>query len=209
MKLIVRLFVFALLLVLGASSRAGEDLFDFETLRFRAKMLAARPHVPRASTVPESLRKLSYDEYRLITFNADQTWWRRENLPYQLQFFHPGFVHQKSVKVFELANRRATPIGFSREMFRYGALKIAGALPDSVGFAGFRVLGALNLPADELVSFVGASYFRALCLKTVYGLSAGGFRSTRLNRRERSSRCSRSSGSNVRRRRQSSSLSTH
>ena len=174
MKLIVRLFVFALLLVLGASSPAGEDLFDFETLRFRAKMLAARPHVPRASTVPESLRKLSYDEYRLITFNADQTWWRRENLPYQLQFFHPGFVHQKSVKVFELANRRATLIGFSREMFRYGALKIAGALPDSVGFAGFRVLGALNLPADELVSFVGASYFRALCLKTVYGLSARG-----------------------------------
>jgi glucans biosynthesis protein len=83
-------------------------------------------------------------------------------------------VHQKSVQVFELNGRTPSPIQFSREMFNYGRLKIGGSLPDNVGFAGFRVLGGLNQPADELVSFVGASYFRALCLKTVYGLSARG-----------------------------------
>lgn len=174
MKFFGKASVLFLLFALGSWTRASDDLFDFETLRFRAKMIAARPYVPRATTVPESLRKLSYDEYRQITFNTEETWWRRENLPFQLQFFHPGFVHQKSVKLSELAGHRVAPIKFYREMFRYGSLKISGALPDSVGFAGFRVLGALNLPADELVSFVGASYFRALCLKTVYGLSARG-----------------------------------
>ena len=89
---------------LGASYtsvRASAEMFDFETLRYRAKMLAARAYAPRATTVPEALRKLSYDDYRLITFSGDQAWWRRDSLPYQLQFFHPGFVHQKSVQVFE------------------------------------------------------------------------------------------------------------
>jgi glucans biosynthesis protein len=174
MKLRVLLPALLALFTLVATTRAADDMFDFETLRYRAKMLAARGYAPRATSVPESLRKLSYDEYRLITFNGDQTWWRRENLPYQLQFFHPGFVHQKSVQMFELNGRAVAPIKFSREMFNYGGLKIGAGLPDTVGFAGFRVLGSLNLPADELISFVGASYFRALCLKAVYGLSARG-----------------------------------
>ncbi|MBI5768202.1 MAG: glucan biosynthesis protein G [Verrucomicrobia bacterium] len=164
------------LLTVAAGGRAADAPFDFETLRFRAKTLAARPYAARATTVPESLRKLSYDQYRLITFNADQTWWRRERLPFQLQFFHPGFVHTRSVQVFDLANGVATPIKFSRSLFNYSGREPAG-LSDSIGFAGLRVLGSLGVadrPWDELVSFVGASYFRALCQKAVYGLSARG-----------------------------------
>ena len=168
--------LFALLVLLSLShiGRAAEEIFDFETLRYRAKLLAARPYAQRPSAVPESLRRLSYDEYRQITFNPAQTWWKREGLPYQLQFFHPGFVHQRSVQLNEVNGRVATPIRLAKEMFNYGSLKVVTNLPDAVGFAGFRVLGQLNLPADELVSFLGASYFRALCLKTVYGLSARG-----------------------------------
>ena len=157
-----------------APIRAADGIFDFETLRYRARILAARPYAPPATTVPESLRRLSYDDYRQITYNPQQTWWRREGLPFQLQFFHPGFVHQRSVQISELSDRTATPIRFSRDLFHYGSLKVGAALPVAVGFAGFRVLGNLNRPADELVSFLGASYCRALCLRTVYGLSARG-----------------------------------
>ena len=160
-------------LALAQLARATNEMFDFETLRFRAKMLAAKPYEPRPPTVPESLRRLSYDDYRRITFNPAQTWWRREQLPYQLQFFHPGFVHTRSVQLYELNSRATSPIKFSRGMFNYSGKEPAG-LSDSIGFAGFRVLGQLNLPADELVSFLGASYFRALCMKAVYGLSARG-----------------------------------
>jgi len=162
------------LLAFAASVRAADDIFDFETLRFRAKMLAARPYVRNPTVVPDVLRKLSYDEYRLITFDEEQTRWRRENVPFQIQFSHPGFVHETSVQLFELNGRTATPIKFSRSLFKYGPLKVGAALPDTIGFAGFRVLGSLDRPWDELVSFLGASYFRSLGMRTVYGLSARG-----------------------------------
>ncbi len=178
MKLRTRLLgIFCLLGVVVTVARAADEMFDFETLRYRAKMLAAKPYAPRASTVPESLRNLSYDDYRHISFRPEQTRWRRENLPYQLQFFHPGFVHREAVQLFELNGRTATPIKFSRDLFNYGSLNVGAGLSDSLGFAGFRVLGSVgnpDRPWDELVSFVGASYFRSLCTKAVYGLSARG-----------------------------------
>src|SRR5690606_8309517 len=45
-----------------------------------------------------------------------------------------------------------------------------------LGFAGLRVHYPLNTPAykDELIVFLGASYFRALAAGTRYGLSARG-----------------------------------
>ncbi len=174
MKLRALLPTLVFLLALLSPVRAADEMFDFEMLRYRAKMLAARPYAPRATTVPEALRKLSYDEYRLITLDEEQTRWRRENVPFQLQFFHPGFVHQKSVKLFELNGRTATSINYAKSLFRYGGLKVGADLPENLGFAGFRVLGRLDRPWDELASFVGASYFRALCMNAVYGLSARG-----------------------------------
>ncbi|MSU24951.1 MAG: glucans biosynthesis protein [Opitutus sp.] len=174
MKLQLRWFALLGLVGFAAAANAAEEIFDFETLRFRAKMLAARAYAPRPGTVPESLLKLTYDQYRLITLDEEQTRWRRENVPFQLQFFHPGFVHDRSVRLHELNGRAAVPIKFSPTMFKYGDLKVGAGLPESVGFAGFRVLGSLDRPWDELASFLGASYFRSLCMKAVYGLSARG-----------------------------------
>src|ERR1051326_2210129 len=161
-------------LLIAPRLRGAEEIFDFDVLRYRAKMLAAKPYAQRPSTIPDVLRKLTYDEYRLLEFNPERTWWRRERLPFQLQFYHPGFVHTQSVQLNELDGRSVEPIKYSRSFFDYTKHPIDKTIPDTVGFAGFRVLGQLNYPADELVSFLGASYFRALCLKAVYGLSARG-----------------------------------
>ena len=173
MKFSGRFLALFTLLVLGAAVR-GADFVDFDVLRYRAKMLAMQPYAARPRTVPDALAKLTYDQYRLITFSPARTWWRREQLPFQLQFFHPGFIYDRSVQIAELDGREVNPIKFSRDFFDYHGRDLGGDIPDSTGFAGFRVLGSLNLPADELVSFLGASYFRALCLKAVYGLSARG-----------------------------------
>jgi glucans biosynthesis protein len=166
--------VLAGMLAGAAGARAQDDSFDFETLQFRAKRLAAQPYHAPADEVPKSLLDLSYDEYRRIRFNPERTWWRHDQLPFQLQFFHPGFIFNRTVQLHELDGSRVREIGFDRDLFLYDHLKLAGYLPEAMGFAGFRILYDLNKPGDELGSFLGASYFRLLCRRAYYGLSARG-----------------------------------
>lgn len=168
----LRLWLIVVLPAVVAVARGAGELFDFETLRYRAKMLANSPYAP-PPPVPAWVRDLSYDEHRLIQFDASHTIWRREGLPFQIQFFHPGFVLTNTVQVATLQHQQPHLIEFDRKFFNYDRLKV-GPLPPTMGFAGLRILYPLNHPDDELGSFLGASYFRFLCERAFYGLSARG-----------------------------------
>jgi periplasmic glucans biosynthesis protein len=159
--------------VAALAAHAAEGNFDFEMLRYRAKVLSESAYVPPANRVPEWLLHLNYDEHRLIRFDPEHSWWRRDGLPFQLQFFHPGFLLNRTVQISEIDEGEARLIAFDRKMFDYDRLKTR-ELPPTMGFAGFRILYPLNKPNDELGAFQGASYFRMLCQKTIYGLSARG-----------------------------------
>jgi glucans biosynthesis protein len=171
-----RLNLVCLLSLFTAGIAAAEVPFDFEVLQFRAKTLAAKPYVQRQTKVPKSLQEISYDQYRDIRFDPNRAWWRREQLPFQLQFFHPGFIYSKTVQISEIENGQARPIEFNTRFFDYGKNKSLGRLPSDMGFTGFRIHYALNNPnyLDELAVFQGASYFRALGQTMRYGLSARG-----------------------------------
>jgi glucans biosynthesis protein len=125
---------------------------------------------------PEWLQKLTYDQHRIIEFDQNRTVWRAEKLPFQMQFFHPGWFFNQSVRINEIAGGQPRPIEFRREYFRYHQLKV-GEVPSTLGFAGFKLLYPVNgpeRPNDELGAFLGASYFRLLCQGAAYGLSARG-----------------------------------
>ena len=164
------------LTLFSAALHADNVPFDFEVLQFRAKELAAKPYGERASRVPDSLKKLSYDQYRDIRFNPDSSWWRRERLPFHLQFFHPGFIYHRTVQVSEVVNGNESLIGYDKDLFNFGQNKNLGSIPKDMGFTGFRVHHPLNNANyyDELAVFQGASYFRALGKGMRYGLSARG-----------------------------------
>src|SRR3954466_9544402 len=165
MKTGARFLVVACSLLVSLPARAAEGKFDFAGLQQRAKQIAAQPYVPPAQDrVPEWLRTLSYDDYRIIEFDAAHTLWRKEKLPFQVQFFHPGQLFNRVVNIAEVRGGRAEPVAFRREFFNYHQLKV-GELPDTLGFAGFRLLYPLNQPSDELGAFLGASYFRMLGAK--------------------------------------------
>jgi glucans biosynthesis protein len=173
-----RTVVTGLLMALGSVgfsplAAAAAEAFDFETLAARAKSLAAASYVEPPNRVPEWLLRLTYDQHRLIRFDPAHSWWLRENLPFQLQFFHPGFIINKTVQISEVRNGKPSLIKFDRDFFVYDRMKV-GELPPTMGFAGFRILYPLNKPGDELGAFQGASYFRMLCQKAIYGLSARG-----------------------------------
>ncbi|MBK6938770.1 MAG: glucan biosynthesis protein G [Planctomycetes bacterium] len=149
----------------------------YATVVERARAVAATPYVaPAVDALPKALAELDYDRYRSIRFAPDHALWKSEGLPFQLQFFHCGFFFKEPVHVSTVDAAGIAPVPFSTGSFQYGAGGPPADLPEDLGFAGFRVHAALNRPdyLDELVAFLGASYFRVLGKGQVYGLSARG-----------------------------------
>ncbi len=147
--------------------------FDFADVQARAQALAAKPYVVPAEDLPAWMLSLNYEQHRAIQFNAGHAWWRREKLPFQLQFFHPGWLFKTPVRINEIVDGRARPIDYASTLFNYGPTR-PGEIPAHTGFAGFRIHYPLKLPDDELAVFLGASYFRAVGRGLAYGLSARG-----------------------------------
>jgi len=168
--------VLALAVALGAAAAARATDFDYQELQYRAKQLASRPFEAQAIRVPQWLLAFNYDQHRDIRFRPERSRWRDESLPFQLQFFHPGWLFRETVQLAELEGKREEPIRFDRRLFDYGKNEINETIPGNMGFAGFRIHYALNRPEyfDELAVFLGASYFRALGQNMRYGLSARG-----------------------------------
>src|SRR5476651_1339975 len=144
----------------------------------RAEERARQPfHSPRAD-LPKVLRQdnLNYDKYREIRFRRDRALWTADDLPFRIEFFHPGYLYQEPVHVNEFTLTHVQPIRFVQDFFDYGQLHIQNQIPVNTGYAGFRVLYALNQTnqLDELGAFLGASYFRLLGKDERYGMSARG-----------------------------------
>ena len=151
--------------------------FDFEDVATRARNLAAAAYKPPSAQLAPELRDLDYDAYRDIRFRPDRALWRAEKLPFELMFFHPGRSFQEPVRINTLdAGGVAKRVEFDPAMFDYGRNKLDAQKLRNVGFAGIRVHYALNKPGykDEVLVFLGASYFRAVGQGQIYGLSARG-----------------------------------
>ncbi len=141
-----------------------------------AAEIAQEPHETPREQVTSFFRKLGYDEYRRILFQPDASLWRTDGLPFQVQFFHPGYLFTRTVELNEFTATHAQPIPFSGKFFDYQDLKPSFWSRRGLNYAGFRVIHPLNHPDkwDEVISFLGASYFRALGKDHRYGISARG-----------------------------------
>lgn len=144
----------------------------------RAEERARKPFRSPRADLPEALQadKLDYNKYREIGFRHEKALWAAENLPFRVEFFHPGYLYQEPVHINEFTPTHVQPIRFVRDFFNYGGLKIQDQIPADTGYAGFRLLTELNQPGrwDELGAFLGASYFRLLGKGQSYGQSARG-----------------------------------
>ena len=118
---------------------------------------------------------MEYDALRDIRFKDDKALWRADQLPYEAKFFHVG-RQAEPVRIHELSAVGNKALHYSADNFTYGKNKLDPAHWGDIGYAGFRIHTPLNSPAykDELIAFLGASYFRALGAGQRYGLSARG-----------------------------------
>ncbi|HWH84997.1 MAG TPA: glucan biosynthesis protein G [Burkholderiaceae bacterium] len=150
--------------------------FAFKDVDTRARTLASQSYRPPAPQLPTELAALDYDALRAIRFRADRALWRAEKLPFELMFFHSGKNFPEPVRINTVEPNGVKRYEFDPEMFDYGPNKIDTKKLKGVGFAGFRVHYAINTRdyKDEMLVFLGASYFRAVAKGQVYGLSARG-----------------------------------
>ena len=142
----------------------------------KAQEEATRSYAEPKESVPDFLLKLNYDQWRDIRFKGEQTLWRGENLPFQVQFFHPGFYYNRTEIINIIDEDGIKTFPFSPELFDYGANQFKEKIPTDLGFAGLRILYPLNIKdqPDDVAVFLGASYFRAVAKNQAYGLSARG-----------------------------------
>jgi len=153
--------------------------FDFDSFSARLKAMAGQPHVPVALEMPAAFQSLDYDAYRLIQYRGDASKWADSPAGYRLQAFHLGWLYNEPVKVYEIDAGTARPVDFGPADFTYHDQAVGAAAAAATpfpGVAGLRVNYPLNRPEalDELVTFLGASYFRALGRDNIYGASARG-----------------------------------
>ncbi|MDO9358742.1 MAG: glucan biosynthesis protein G [Polaromonas sp.] len=140
-----------------------------------AQQRAQTPFKPAPKPLPPELAGLDYDGLRDIRFNDDKALWRADKLPYETKFFHVG-RQTDSVRIHEVSATGNKPLPYDARDFSFGKNQLHPGSWGDVGHAGFRVHAPLNSTAykDELVVFLGASYFRALGAGQRYGLSARG-----------------------------------
>ncbi len=154
------------------------EVFDFDVLTEQMRKKAGEPFNGAVPELPKLFAGLDYDGYRKIQFDAQHARWIDNNSGFQVHAFPMGWLFKEPVGVFEVAEGKALPFDFSNAdfMFYDADMKAEAETEPFPGIAGMRINYPLNEAGkmDELVSFLGSSYFRALGRNNIYGLSARG-----------------------------------
>ncbi|MEX0759207.1 MAG: glucan biosynthesis protein D, partial [Tistlia sp.] len=156
-----------------AGPRLGDPRpFDRGALLDRARALAGEPYEAPQPKAAEALEQVDYDAYNVLRYRPSRGLWLGETR-HPVQFFHLGRYFQLPVTIYEVEGAVARPVLYDPSLFDYGDTGLESALPDDLGFAGFRYMNPGEPPTDWLV-FLGAAYFRTAGPFGQYGLSARG-----------------------------------
>lgn len=150
--------------------------FSRQWLVDEARKLAGQAFVPPKLDVPERFGNLTFEQYRDIRYRNDRIFWRNDNRGFGLGLMSTGSVFKNPVDIFIVEDGLAKRIAFQRDMFEYGPNIKPPEDKELLGFSGLRLRRQINTPDrwDEVVSFQGATYFKALAKGLQYGVSARG-----------------------------------
>jgi periplasmic glucans biosynthesis protein len=170
------LFGFLGLLIPTNCLSQDSDSFSFDSVKQIAKELSSKPYDAEPTKISGDWLKISYDDFRSIRYRAENALFKKSS-PFEIQFFHPGFIFDRTVKFSTVDNGKANNVPFHTEWFNYewGGKEVP-KIPVNMRYSGFRVHYPLHSTAykDELLVFLGASYFKFLGRGQKYGLSTRG-----------------------------------
>ena len=171
-----KLFIGCCVLIVGlfVLPVCAETSFGFEDVVSQAKKLSSESYKEQKISLPDKLAKMDYDDFRNLRFVRENGPWYDKRVPFEIQFFHMGSIFKNSVQVNEIVEGKVHKIPYSSRYFTLNDQPMDAM--DDIGYAGFRLHYPLNSETyyDELITFLGASYFRALGADQKYGLSARG-----------------------------------
>lgn len=150
--------------------------FGLEQVTVRAKALADAPYVAAVSNLPDVFSKMQFSDYLKLQPRRDRFAWAELDTPFQLAFYHQGMQFNTPVKINEIVDGAVREIPYDPGRFDFGDLHFDRDQTSKLGWAGFRVTYPINQPGknDEIMSVLGASYFRVIGKGQIYGLSGRG-----------------------------------
>lgn len=153
--------------------------FSYEGLIRQAEAMAKEAYVAPTAVAESALANINYDVYRKIIYKPEYALFAQGASRFPVTFFSVNSLHRTPVKMSVVDNHRAREIQQDIRYFSFPDNK-SGVLPDIKGnvFVGFRVLDSQQTlkahSEKDWVSFIGASYFRAVGELGQFGLSARG-----------------------------------
>lgn len=149
--------------------------FDFEDIQRRARALAEQPFAEQ-EPLARAAAELDYDQYRRIQNAQGRAIWPDAANGFRVLPDPRGYLFTQVIRINLVEDGEVVARRYSDRDFAFEDLPLSDKVQETLGFAGFRILTVLNQDGkfDELVSFKGASFFRALGAGTVYGASARG-----------------------------------
>ncbi|WP_155836542.1 glucan biosynthesis protein [Hyphomonas pacifica] len=149
--------------------------FGMSDIVDQARRLAASEFQP-SPAVPDDAKAMNYDQYRRILPAESDMGWPEDKGRYRFLFDPRGYLFNHEVKINLVNGADVTPKAYDPDLFDFKDLPLSKHTRQTLGFAGVRLLAPINRSGkfDEVLSFKGASFFRALGAGNVYGASARG-----------------------------------
>jgi glucans biosynthesis protein len=150
--------------------------FNLDDVAAKAKDLAGQKYEAPKSNLPAVFRDMKFADYQKIHFLQEKAEWANDKTPFKLSFYHQGMHFDTPVKINEITASKVEEIKYDPSRFEFGDVPHDPNTTKNLGYAGFRVLYPINKAdkQDEIMTLLGASYFRVVGKGHVYGLSARG-----------------------------------
>jgi glucans biosynthesis protein len=173
----VRKSLSILLCLIPASSilyAPASHAFSLDDVTAKAKALMAAPYVAPVSNLPPVFSQMQFADYQKIQPRREKFEWRDQATPFKLAFYHQGMHFNTPVTINEITDAGVHEIKYDPDRFDFGDLALDKSSVSKLGYAGFRVLYPINKKdkEDEIMSVLGASYFRVIGKGQIYGLSS-------------------------------------
>lgn len=162
--------------LVGLMSAGQLWAFNLDDVAAKAKDLAGQKYEAPKSNLPPVFRDMKYADYQKIRFIQEKAEWANDKTPFKLSFYHQGMHFDTPVTINEITAKKVEEIKYDPSRFEFGDVPHDADATKNLGYAGFRVLYPINKPdkQDEIMTLLGASYFRVVGKGHAYGLSARG-----------------------------------